>query len=45
MDATYATLRNPMENLTNGNIVIDNTLKQSGYKQCRDFEQFHTETI
>ena len=45
MDATYATLRNPMENLTNGNIVINNTLKQSGYKQCRDFEQFHTETI
>ena len=35
----------PMENLTIGNIVIDNTLNQSGYKQCSDFEQFHTETI
>ena len=34
-----------MENLTIGNIVIDNTLNQSGYKQCGDFEQFHTETI
>ena len=38
-------LSNPMETLTNGNIVIDNTLNQSGYKQCSDFEQFHTETI
>ena len=27
-------LSNPMENLTIGNIVIDNTLTQSGYKQC-----------
>ena len=35
----------PMENLTIGNIVIDNTLNQSGYKQCSDFEQFHTETM
>ena len=34
-----------MENLTIGNIVIDNTLNQSGDKQCSDFEHFHTETI
>ena len=45
MDATYATLRNPMENLTNGNIVIDNTLQKSKDKQCSDFEQFYAEII
>ena len=38
-------LSNPMENLRNGNIVIDNTLQKSKDKQCSDFEQFYAEII
>ena len=44
MDATYATFQSD-GNLTNGNIVIDNTLQKSKDKQCSDFEQFYAEII